>query len=126
MILDIDVGNSYAKWRLQDAGVVISRGSQQTQSILEQQKLDLSLNSGLDQVRLSLVARNEIGEILRRQFQLDYGVSTATAEVSRVVAAVTCGYEDPRSLGIDRWLAIVAAYTKFKQSLVVVDAGSAT
>ena len=126
MILDIDVGNSCAKWRLQDTGVVISRGSQQTQSILEQQKLDLSLNSGLDQVRLSLVARNEIGEILRRQFQLDYGVSTATAEVSRVVAAVTCGYEDPRSLGIDRWLAIVAAYTKFKQSLVVVDAGSAT
>lgn len=126
MILDIDVGNSFAKWRLQDAGVIVSRGSQHTQSILEQQKLDFSLNGPLDQVRLSLVARDEIREILRRQFHYDHGVLTSTAEVSQVVASVTCGYRDPRSLGIDRWLAIVAAYTRFKQSLVVIDAGSAT
>ena len=126
MILNIDVGNSYAKWRLEDAGLVVSRGTQSSQSIVEQQKLKLSTHHSFDEARLSLVGQDDIAGILRKQFADDHGIELKSAMVSSVAGGITCGYRDPMSLGVDRWLAVVAAYTRFEQSLVVVDAGSAT
>ena len=47
------------------------------------------------------------------------------AEVSAEAAGVTCGYKDFHQLGVDRWLALVAAYRKYAKPIIVVDAGSA-
>jgi pantothenate kinase type III len=41
MILDIDVGNTYVKWRLSTELEVIKRGSQKTDSLLCGQQLNL-------------------------------------------------------------------------------------
>jgi type III pantothenate kinase len=38
---------------------------------------------------------------------------------------VTSGYRDPERLGVDRWLALIAARERSKQPTVIVDAGSA-
>ena len=47
------------------------------------------------------------------------------AVVSRYAGGVQCGYRSAEELGIDRWLAVVSAYSKFKRSLIVADLGSA-
>ena len=38
---------------------------------------------------------------------------------------MTSGYRDPERLGVDRWLALIAARERSKQPTVIVDAGSA-
>ena len=47
--------------------------------------------------------------------------AAATAEL----AGVTSGYEAPARLGVDRWLALVAAWNAARQAVVVVDLGTA-
>jgi type III pantothenate kinase len=47
------------------------------------------------------------------------------AYTSSSAAGVECGYLDPNALGVDRWLAIIAAYKKSGKACVVVDMGTA-
>lgn len=49
------------------------------------------------------------------------------AQVTKSLAALRCAYQHERNLGIDRWLALIAAYTLYPaQACIVVDAGTAT
>ena len=45
--------------------------------------------------------------------------------VSVMAGGVSCGYKDPATLGVDRWLAMVAAYARYQEALIGVEAGSA-
>jgi type III pantothenate kinase len=47
------------------------------------------------------------------------------ASTSRVLAGVECAYADEKKLGVDRWLAVVAAYQHYQSPVCVVDCGSA-
>ena len=47
------------------------------------------------------------------------------AAVSATLGELSCAYEDPQTLGIDRWLAIAAAHQQYQEPLMVIDAGSA-
>lgn len=46
--------------------------------------------------------------------------------VTAQALGVECGYTDIGKLGIDRWLAVIAAWALYKQPVLVVDAGTAT
>jgi len=35
------------------------------------------------------------------------------------------GYEDPHQMGADRWVAMLAAYTKYQKAVCVIDCGTA-
>lgn len=124
MILDIDVGNSFIKWRLSGVLGVAQRGSQSTPSVVEE-GLDLSISGSLTQARLSSVASGSVTEILRQQLKGAFGVQLQKAVVSKAAGGVHCGYPDCTALGVDRWLAMVGAYSKFSGPLIVVDLGSA-
>lgn len=124
MILDIDAGNSFVKWRLCQGREALASGSQSTGSVLES-GLDLTEVETVSAARLSSVANNSLTQLLRRQCMDMYSVELQVARVSTQVGQVTCGYQQPDRLGIDRWLAVLAAYEKFPQSVLVVDAGSA-
>jgi type III pantothenate kinase len=39
---------------------------------------------------------------------------------------VRCGYQDPAQLGVDRWMAIIAAHGISRDGVCVVDCGTAT
>jgi len=123
MILDIDIGNSYAKWRLTDGAVVYQSGSQATQSISD--GLELPSGVSISRVRLSSVASDSLQGDLVAQMKSQFNAEVTAAKVSSSTAGVICGYDDPSSLGIDRWLAMVASYSRYQASVLVVDAGSA-
>tara|TARA_B110000003_G_scaffold188946_1_gene187777 strand:+ start:1820 stop:2545 length:726 start_codon:yes stop_codon:yes gene_type:complete len=124
MILDIDVGNSFVKWRLSDVLGVDQRGSQSTSSVAKE-GLDLNIIGPLTQARLSSVANRSVTEVLYQQIKGAFGVELQKAVVSKVAGGVRCGYPDCTSLGVDRWLAMVGAYSKRSRPLIVVDLGSA-
>ena len=45
--------------------------------------------------------------------------------VSRQALGVTCAYENPNKLGVDRWLAVLAAWYRYRKPCLVVDLGTA-
>src|SRR5262249_20386322 len=47
------------------------------------------------------------------------------AATTRALGGVTCGYQDPRRLGVDRWLGIVAARQRTALAFVVAGLGTA-
>lgn len=124
MILDIDAGNSFVKWRVVDDSEVIAAGSEATEQV-SKQGLDLTRIEGLNQARISSVANRALAERLREQVQRQFNVEMQIARVSSTVSDVSCGYTEPETLGIDRWLAVVAAYQRYLGPVLVVDAGSA-
>lgn len=124
MILDIDVGNSFVKWRVSDALGATQEGSQPTCTLVKD-GLDLGVISSLGHARISSVGAESAVTILRQQISDTFGVELQRAVVSKSAGGVRCGYPDFDKLGIDRWLAMVSAYSQFKRSLIVVDLGSA-
>jgi type III pantothenate kinase len=124
VILDIDAGNSFVKWRVVDNSEIIAAGSEATEQV-SMQGLDLKQIEDLHQARISSVANRALTEKLREQVQQQFSAELQIARVSSVVSGISCGYSDPETLGIDRWLAVVAAYQRYLGPVLVVDAGSA-
>jgi type III pantothenate kinase len=125
MVLQIDIGNSRIKWRLMNGRKVSVVGSQATATILSGKPLDLKGVNSVSEVQTASVANPVVITSLRHQLAERFSVSIKIAQVTAKAAGVTCGYKNPQQLGVDRWLAIVAAYHQFPERLLVVDAGSA-
>ena len=123
MILEIDVGNTRIKWRALQNGAICDRGALPNEEIekwlgvMGQQKVP-------DKIRLCCVANRDIVKKLAEQVSR-WGCLLQEAKTSHDAAGVRCGYDDPGTLGVDRWLAVVAAFSEFGRPCVVVDAGSA-
>ncbi|MDM3870582.1 type III pantothenate kinase [Porticoccus sp. W117] len=117
-ILDIDIGNTRTKWRCGEQRGVVAR--------------DESWGAGLaalkvcpGRVRVANVAGPDIEANLARWVSDNWGLPLELAVTSHSAAGVGCGYPDPTQLGIDRWLAILAASLRVSGGVVVVSAGSA-
>ncbi len=111
LVLDLDVGNSYTKWRADK-----QRGSVGTGELPK-------LNGSIFRVRVSAVAHSE--QQLSRQIQDTYGVEPEFAKTSKMLSGVRNGYDDTSQLGVDRWLALVAAWLRVQSDLIMFDLGTA-
>lgn len=121
VILECDLGNSRFKWRLLENGAVLRRGTGCYQQ-------DLSSLPSLQppaRIRVASVAANDVLDSFLRA--VSGGVITPEIAESRPrVAGVVNGYgADSAKLGVDRWLALVAAYKRVGGAVLVLDAGSA-
>jgi len=125
VILDIDAGNTRIKWRVLDGARVVASGDQLTELIRQGMRLEIGAVTSLERVRLSCVAGEDIVKNLCSQFSDKFDVRLELAEVTDRAASVVCGYRDHTQLGVDRWLALIAAYAKNSDAAIVVDAGSA-
>lgn len=123
MILEVDVGNTRIKWRCLQDGVVQARGVV-LQSELGEWANTIGREYPPEMIRIACVgARSVVDELGHRASE--WGCELLEAQTTREVASIRCGYDDPSSMGVDRWLAVVAAYRQFGQACVVVDVGSA-
>lgn len=109
--LDIDMGNTRTKWRCgAETGALPAPR--------------LPTPGGRPaRVRVSTVLRNE--EAVAAAVRESFGVHAEFARVQRRFDGLTCGYRKPASLGVDRWLATLAAWHTVRGPLVVVSAGTA-
>lgn len=124
MMLQIDIGNTQAKWRVVDGDAIFARGAQATGSLIDG-GLDLSSISDITDARLSSVAGSSITQSVKKQLASQFDVDLQVAKVSASAGGVACGYEAFPTLGVDRWLALVAAYQLYQGAVLVVDVGSA-
>ena len=129
-MLEIDVGNTRLKWRIKTGGKVTQRGflirSDFDQVSVLVEALHEKMKQRYQKVRVSSVAGEAFNQSLRAALECHSGVVAEFAVVTKVASGVTAGYDDISLLGVDRWMAILAARHQLSESrLVIVDCGSA-
>lgn len=126
MILEIDYGNTRLKWRLLSAGSLVPVA---TGVALDLQGLCVALKNlecaAVVYCRACSVRTAEENARLASLIKCLCGIAIDYARSQKQLAGVTNGYLEAGRLGIDRWLAIVAAYTQVQGACVVIDCGTA-
>lgn len=117
MICDVDVGNSRIKWRFSDSSQVM-QATQAADLVRE------CVDRQVDRIRLSAVAPIERYGNLAEQLER-VACTPEVAVVKSRFGGVRIAYRNPGSLGVDRWLAMLAARARESGDLVVVSLGTA-
>ncbi|MBY6212960.1 type III pantothenate kinase [Microbulbifer agarilyticus] len=131
MILELDQGNTRGKWRLlrvasAGASQVIARGAFAPGPWWSAEHLpDAWSQHRPTRVRCGNVAGAEVAHQIATRLKQEFAVPVAFARVSPECAGVTCAYQEVGRLGVDRWLAVLAAYARDPSPALVVDCGSA-
>lgn len=121
MILELDCGNSFLKWRVIAGERVERSGVAETLEEIRRQLDGLQLKAG----RLVSVRTDEETAAMRSGVEAAWQIPVAVAASSELLARVRNGYREPQRLGLDRWLALVAAYQLASSACLVVDLGTA-
>jgi type III pantothenate kinase len=131
MILEIDIGNTWTKWRLvnADAGMSSTVTKGKTRSVEFPLNDVLSLRN-IRRVRLVSVSSREMTMGITQSLSSVFGVVVEIAESMHNQAGLTNSYKDPSCMGADRWLAMLAAFNHqavrtAKRGCLVVSCGTA-
>lgn len=123
MILEFDVGNSVLKWRLLDAErAIVQRGNLASTEQLQ------DISDSLEQVsrlRVASVAADETAAAIDSWAHSVLGVEAEFARTTATFDGLINSYAEPERMGVDRWLAMLAAYVPRRSAVLVIDAGTA-
>jgi type III pantothenate kinase len=123
----LDVGNSRIKWGVLDAGMIRRSGHIARQRLAEQGLAALTsrLPRDVDTALVSNVAGASFATRLSGVIGMHCGVDVHFARSERSACGVVNSYRQPRRLGVDRWVAMIGAWTEIGSTCLVVDAGTA-
>ncbi len=122
--LDIDAGNTNLKWRLSLGGQVLASGRSDTTFSVIDEEIE-RLGCGLSRCRLASVAGDALVARVQAWVHGRYSVRVEEAKVGAEACGLVNSYKNPENMGVDRWLAAVAAFDQCKSACLVVDCGSA-
>jgi type III pantothenate kinase len=122
-ILDLDLGNSRAKWRIE----ALNLSGNLPRASLGDPGSYPALWAGIkpDQIRLASVLNDSDTEVVIAALQQHFSCALGRAYSCAEAGGVFNGYADPARLGVDRWLALLAARQLVAGDVIVVDAGTA-
>jgi type III pantothenate kinase len=111
MILELDCGNSFIKWRVLKAApvAIFSEGVVGSDIALLDSLRSLE-GLVLRKCRLVSVRTAEETDVLIDALEREFGVSAVCAKSAREMSGVKNGYEDYERLGLDRWLAMLGGF----------------
>jgi len=123
MILLVDVGNTRTKWVLAENNHMLTEID-----VCSNQDVASSTIASLAEVVHKVSIANVAGDAMAQT--LTEVMQAVEAPVTMVqTAQEACGvrnsYDYPETLGVDRWLSLIAAYDKHKASCLVINAGTA-
>ena len=126
MILELDCGNSFIKWRVlhSDAGRVFSEGVVDSDDALRE-GLSCLVGLALEHCRLVSVRTAEETTALASTLTESFGVPVMCATPAREMAGVRNGYDEFERLGLDRWLAMLGGFHLANGACLVLDFGTA-
>lgn len=126
MNLLIDIGNTNLKWALGDLGSL-----EEMRSVRHHGGLPIDLHATWEQLKpperilVSNVGGTETAAVLKRACHSYWNREPTFATTESDGYDVTIAYERPERLGVDRWLALIAAHRICRAPVLVVDAGTA-
>lgn len=121
--LELDAGNTFIKWRLLTEAGVSASGRWSTSGFTASCLSDCPVAP--DEVWLGSVAGSEVNRALTEAVFECWGLIIRQARTQAECAGVRNSYADPSRMGVDRWLAMLAAWHQVKEACCIVDAGSA-
>jgi len=123
----LDVGNTRLKWGVLDDGGIRRTGHISQEKLREQglSALTTKLPRRVDAVWVSNVVGTSFATRLSGVLGLHCNADVHFARSERRGWGVTNGYRQPRRLGVDRWVAMVGAWSEIQSACLVVDAGTA-
>lgn len=122
LCLQLDVGNSSAKWRLVGKEV-LARGRYRSGDAVSRQAL-LAIEAPA-RIWVASVASTESEAALRSLLEVTWGLTPWFARTPASAGELINSYEEPARMGVDRWLAMLAGRALRHGCYAVVDAGSA-
>lgn len=134
-ILEIDAGNTRIKWRLLEYSnrqlIKIKSDSVFAPERIEElphsfdQQLSELKEEIIEKIRVSNVRGDSFAKSLSLFCRNVFSVNVNYAVVSAECAGIKNAYKNFETLGVDRWLAMLAAYHSASSAVCVVDCGSA-
>lgn len=130
MQLLLDAGNTRIKWQLWDQGVMkksaafAHKGCFESISNMFPQEFHV-FASHVDSLGLASVLSVDAQQNLIQGLEQYFSASVQCAKVKTSFLGFSCAYEDVSRLGVDRWLASLAAFRYYQSSVLVVSCGSA-
>lgn len=125
MILELDLGNTRAKWRILNAQAeIVTRGIDDISAWISG-SFPAEWSADIRRVRIASVLSSTTESQLTSKIQSTLSVSPQIARSTSHCSGVTSAYANPERLGVDRWLALIAAYRKSNKAALVIDVGTA-
>jgi type III pantothenate kinase len=123
----IDIGNTRIKWARVEDGRLSKHGSAVHRDGAD--RAFAALAAALPKDLSRVIVANVAGEVIARQLTELLHISARIApefvKVQPEQFGVKCAYADPSRLGIDRWIAVLAAHHFAPAAACVIDAGTA-
>ncbi len=125
-MLTIDIGNTQIKWALWEGGRIARRGS----CGYRKHAPEPAFATWRDiRPPKRVVVANVAGEAVERSLQswirdhwsVEVEFLRSTAERN----GVTNAYDDPAQYGVDRWAALLGAFSRYRDPVCIIDAGTA-
>ncbi|TCK06014.1 type III pantothenate kinase [Marinobacterium mangrovicola] len=123
MILEIDVGNSFLKWRLREPGQLPGVAARVALSALSAEGFQAL--GHVEAVYVASVADESFNHNLAGLIEAAGLPAASFARTRSACAGVKNSYAKPELMGVDRWLAMLAAWDRAGVGCCVVDCGSA-
>lgn len=126
MILELDCGNSFIKWRVLDSdesGVTAEGIVGSDRALIE--SLGATPGLLLKHCRLVSVRASEETQQLVEALKSAFGVAASCAVPAQEMAGVRNGYLEYERLGLDRWLAMLGGFKLASGACLVLDFGTA-
>ena len=120
MYLLIDIGNTRIKWQHRDDEAILNSGSMMVEDFMG---IDLSELQSVMKVLISNVNHAVVLDKIKDSVAI-FNCPTIVAK-SETNQILINDYEDSLSLGVDRWLTALGAWKKYKEPLLVINAGTA-
>jgi type III pantothenate kinase len=126
MAVLVDIGNTRIKWASLERGRLVSRGSAVHRDSLA---AAIAAFGAALPAKPRIIASNVAGEAVARELEaLVAARPSASLELVATSAerfGVRCAYADPSRLGVDRWVAVLAAHHAARAAACVLSAGTA-
>jgi type III pantothenate kinase len=134
MILEIDAGNTRIKWRLrkregnewvtQSEGFVFAEEKTPVAFLEFGRQLEKMPVSDVERMLVASVRGDDFRTAFTTLMTEKWRITPEFAESSSRCAGVVNGYTFPEKLGVDRWLAMVAAYDDAGRACCILNCGT--
>ncbi len=126
MMLLVDIGNSRVKWATYDRGQLgVQSAAAYSSWTVDDWRRALFAAPCVDGVFVASVAGEATAALLNEAARLETGKPAEFVVTRGEAGGVRNAYPEPRLLGVDRWLATIAAYRLARGACCVADVGTA-